>query len=250
MSSDISQLSDAGQEIEEIPVRISYEIIRLFSEGVYQNPHKGGSRNRLQVPIIVSLTHQIQRVTEGSRSLGRILRSPHKAIEEFVSNGYDAEASRVHVLLPVQPENETDGIKPLWVIDDGSGMNEDGFRQLWRIAGTNKGGSLPPSGRAPIGQFGIGKLAAYVLAWKLTHISRVADKLLLTAMDFHQVTGRQRESINPVRVSLREVDEATARMYLSEIEHHDPTAWELVFYVHHQFPTCRNGRRIIQECGQ
>ena len=36
----------------------------------------GGSRNRLQVPMMVSLTHQIQRVMEGSRNLGRILRSP------------------------------------------------------------------------------------------------------------------------------------------------------------------------------
>lgn len=191
MSTDISELSGAGQEIEEIPVRISYEIIRLFSEGLYQ--------------------------------------SPHKAIEELVSNGYDAEASRVHVLLPDQPENNTDGIKPLWVIDDGNGMNEDGFRQLWRIADTNKGGPPPSSGRAPIGQFGIGKLAAYVLAWKLIHISRVDGKLLLTAMDFHQVTGRQREAIDPVQVSLREVDDATARMHLSEIEHRDPAAWELMF---------------------
>ena len=191
MSTDISGLSGAGQEIEEIPVRISYEIIRLFSEGLYQ--------------------------------------SPHKAIEELVSNGYDAEASRVHVLLPEQPENKADGIKPLWIIDDGNGMNEDGFRQLWRIADTNKGGPLPSRGRAPIGQFGIGKLAAYVLAWKLIHISRVDGKLLLTVMDFRQVTGRQREAIDPVQVSLREVDEATARMHLSEIEHRDPDAWELMF---------------------
>ena len=191
MSTDISGLSGAGQEIEEIPVRISYEIIRLFSEGLYQ--------------------------------------SPHKAIEELVSNGYDAEASRVHVLLPEQPDNKADGIKPLWVIDDGNGMNEDGFRQLWRIADTNKGGPLPSSGRAPIGQFGIGKLAAYVLAWKLIHVSRVDGKLLLTAMDFRQVTGRQREAIDPVQVSLREVDEETARMHLSEIEHRDPDAWELMF---------------------
>ena len=191
MPTDISGLSGAGQEIEEIPVRISYEIIRLFSEGLYQ--------------------------------------SPHKAIEELVSNGYDAEASRVHVLLPEQPDNKADSIKPLWVIDDGNGMNEGGFRQLWRIADTNKGGPLPSSGRAPIGQFGIGKLAAYVLAWKLIHVSRVDGKLLLTAMDFRQVTGRQREAIDPVQVSLREIDEETARMHLSEIEHRDPDAWELMF---------------------
>lgn len=41
-----------GEAIEDIPVHVSYEIIRLFSEGLYQ--------------------------------------SPHKAVEELVSNGYDA----------------------------------------------------------------------------------------------------------------------------------------------------------------
>ncbi len=191
MSANISELSSAGQEIEEIPVRISYEIIRLFSEGLYQ--------------------------------------SPHKAIEEFVSNGYDADASRVHVLLPEQPDNKTDDPAPLWVIDDGHGMDMQGFRQLWRIADTNKDGPVPSNGRAPIGQFGIGKLAAYVLAWKLTHISRMSDKLLLTAMDFHKVTGRQKEAIDPVQISLREIDEATARRHLAEIEHRDPAAWRFMF---------------------
>ena len=191
MSTNISKLSGAGQEIEEIPVRISYEIIRLFSEGLYQ--------------------------------------SPHKAIEELVSNGYDANASRVHVLLPEQPENNIDVPAPLWVIDDGHGMDAHGFRQLWWIADTTKDGALPPSGRAPIGQFGIGKLAAYVLAWKLTHISCVDDKLLLTEMDFHKVTGRQKEGSDPVKLSLREVDEVTAKMHLAEIEHRDPAAWEFMF---------------------
>ena len=191
MSANISELSDAGREIEEIPVRISYEIIRLFSEGLYQ--------------------------------------SPHKAIEELVSNGYDADASRVHVLLPEQPENNIDVPAPLWVIDDGHGMDVHGFRQLWWIADTTKDGALPPSGRAPIGQFGIGKLAAYVLAWKLTHISCVDDKLLLTEMDFHKVTGRQKEGSDPVQLSLREVDEVTAKMHLAEIEYRDPAAWEFMF---------------------
>src|SRR3954471_9332774 len=78
-----------------IPVHISYEIIRLFSEGLYQ--------------------------------------SPHKAIEELVSNSYDAAASSVHILLPREPETP-DELPPLWVVDNGTGMGASGFGQLWRVA--------------------------------------------------------------------------------------------------------------------
>ena len=191
MDTNISELEHAGQEVEIIPVSINYDIIRLFSEGLY--------------------------------------RSPHKAIEELVSNGYDAGAKQVHVLLPEQSEDETETLAPLWVIDDGHGMDASGFFQLWRIAESNKVDLQTINGRAPIGQFGIGKLAAYVLAWRLTHLSRVDEKLLLTSMDFHKVKGRQAEGAGQVEISLREVDESTAKAYLAEIELRDPAAWKLMF---------------------
>lgn len=180
-------------EIDTIPVHISYEIIRLFSEGLYQ--------------------------------------SPHKAIEELVSNGYDAGAGRVHVLLPEAPENEDVAIPPLWVIDDGHGMDADGFRQLWQVAYSAKADSEPKDdNRPPIGQFGIGKLAAYVLAWKLTHVSCVDGRILLTSMDFKTVTGKhQFEDNEPVQISLRELSEETAKEMLSDIEERDPLAWGFMF---------------------
>src|SRR3954471_10780170 len=85
----------------EAPIRvhISYEIIRLFSEGLYQ--------------------------------------SPQKAVEELASNSYDANASAVHILLPDEPD-DGDGLSPLWVIDDGTGMDVSGFFQLWRVADSEK----------------------------------------------------------------------------------------------------------------
>src|SRR4051812_21124275 len=70
-----------------IPVHISYEIIRLFSEGLYS--------------------------------------SPQKAVEELVSNSYDAEATEARVILPEQGDGEE--LPPLWVIDNGSGMDDQGF---------------------------------------------------------------------------------------------------------------------------
>lgn len=190
MPSAISDFAHAGDEIGKISVSISYDIIRLFSEGLY--------------------------------------KSPHKAIEELVSNSYDAEARRVHVLLP-DPENGTNSLSPLWVIDDGHGMNIDGFHQLWRVADSDKTDASPSIGRLPIGQFGIGKLAAYVLAWHLVHLSRVRDQFLLTVMDFRNVTGRQADHSDPAKISLRKVDEKTARVLLSDVRMRDPNAWNLLF---------------------
>lgn len=184
------QIDTIGTEIEQIPVSINYDIIRLFSEGLY--------------------------------------KSPHKAVEELVSNAYDADARRVHVLLP-EAGDDPEGLAPLWVIDNGHGMNEDGFRQLWRVADSTKNGPLAEGRRAPIGQFGIGKLASYVLAWKLTHVSYIDGRLLLTAMDFHNCTGRQSDGAGQVDVALRQVDEAVAKTHLEEITQRDPAAWEMMF---------------------
>lgn len=183
------RMDTIGDEIAQIPVSINYDIIRLFSEGLY--------------------------------------KSPHKAIEELVSNSYDADARRVHVLLP-EAGDGTRPLNPLWVIDDGHGMDEDGFRQLWRVAYSTK--DAPSAlGRAPIGQFGIGKLASYVLAWELTHVSRADGRLLLTVMNFHKCTGRQYAGESRVEVTLREIDEATAKSHLQEIAQRDPSAWAMMF---------------------
>lgn len=190
---DISNLANEGQELEEIPVSINYDIIRLFSEGLY--------------------------------------RSPHKAIEELVSNGYDAGARHVHVLLPDQPEDQSVDPAPLWVIDDGEGMDTDGFRRLWLVAESAKNAQTTGR-RLPIGQFGIGKLAAYVIAWRLTHVSCVDGRFLLTVMDFRRVTGRQSGQADPVEVSLREISATTAREYLAEIQRRDSGAWDLMFGGH------------------
>ena len=190
MPTTISDFANAGHEVGEISVSISYDIIRLFSEGLY--------------------------------------KSPHKAIEELVCNSYDAGAKHVYVLLPDQDRGDAP-LSRLWVIDDGHGMTADGFHQLWRVADSAKTRTGTLDGRLPIGQFGIGKLAAYVLAWHLVHLSRVEGRFLLTVMNFHTVTRRQADNPKPETVSLREVDEKTAKSLLSDVEERDPLAWRLLF---------------------
>ena len=191
MSTQTTLFENIGQEVEQITVNISYEIIHLFSEGLY--------------------------------------KSPHKAIEELVTNGYDANAKRVHILLPEADQEGINASLPIWVIDDGHGMDVDGFRQLWRIAESRKANMTKQKGRPIIGQFGIGKLASYVLAWNLTHVSRVEDRFLLTSMNFHDVTGRHLSDDDPISISLREVDEDTAKEHLIGIEDRDPKAWGFMF---------------------
>lgn len=187
------KLAAYGPPGEELPVQISFEIIRLFSEGLYQ--------------------------------------SPHKAIEELVSNSYDAGANNVFVLTPRSNKGSPEPRDSLWVIDDGSGMDAEGFRQLWLVAESRKGDTETAPGRLPIGQFGIGKLAAYVLAWRLTHVSKKGGRYYFTSMDFHQVAGRRQNDPDapPVTVGLQEIDEDRAKDLISEVEDRDSNAWAVLF---------------------
>ena len=176
-----------------IAVPISYDIIQLFSEGLYQ--------------------------------------SPHKAVEELVANSFDAGAKQVSVVIP---ERDAAGLDEaaLWVIDDGCGMDEEGFRQLWRVAESPKYDLYEQYDRPQIGQFGIGKLAAFVLAWRLTHISKSSDGVFrYTSMNFHDVTGRRlsNASKEPVTLDLKEISEDKAKIALSEIKKRDPDMWGRLF---------------------
>ena len=91
MIPDNLDFAQAGNPVDEISVIISYDIIQLFSEGLY--------------------------------------KSPNKAIEELVANSYDAGARHVHILLP-DPSNGDPPNASLWVIDDGHGMDDKGFHKL------------------------------------------------------------------------------------------------------------------------
>lgn len=83
-----------GTKVEDIDVRLSYKIVELFSEGLYT--------------------------------------SPNKAIEELVTNSFDAGATNVHVLIPPNPASANPG-DAIVVTDDGEGMGIEGLKQHWII---------------------------------------------------------------------------------------------------------------------
>ena len=133
------EFASRGQEIDTIDVRISHRIIQLSSEGLYS--------------------------------------SPHKAIEELVSNSFDANATNVHVIL--SPDlTASDAI--IVVIDDGDGMDPNVLKEHWIISRSKRRTESSKSGRKQIGKFGIGKLATYVLAERLTHICKSGNSSVLS----------------------------------------------------------------------
>ncbi len=132
-----------GRMIDTIDVHISHRIIQLFSEGLYS--------------------------------------SSNKAVEELVSNSFDAGAQNVHVILS---PDLTAPDATIVVIDNGEGMDPSTLKEHWIIGRTTRRNRASKSGRKPIGKFGIGKLATYVLAERLTHICKSDGKFYAATMDY------------------------------------------------------------------
>ena len=167
------QFHEIGNKAGEIDVRVSYYIIKHFSDGLYS--------------------------------------SPNKAVEELVSNAWDAGAEHVHVILPADRDSADAQIV---VIDDGCGMDEGGLRQHWLLGDSKKRlpNLKPPKGRKPIGKFGIGKLATYVLAHRLTHITKSGGKFFSTSMDYHRIDEGAGDATTEklIKLPLRELTEKEA----------------------------------------
>ena len=111
--------------------------------------------------------------------------SPNKAFEELVCNSYDAFADSVSVYVP--PDLTIDSAY-IWVCDNGEGMDQQGLKDLWRIGSSSKRIPERDEKRLQIGRFGIGKLATYVLANKLTYVSKKNGRFLAVTMDYTDIS--------------------------------------------------------------
>lgn len=169
-----------GAQTATIPVRIGYRIVELFSDGLYS--------------------------------------SPNKAIEELVSNSFDAGAKNVHVML--SPDRRSNDAMVV-VIDDGNSMDAMGLRQHWVIGESNKRSEdyNPPLGRKQIGKFGIGKLATFVLANHFTHLCKRDGQYYAVTMDYGRVTKTDKGLADQPQISLplRELTEMQARDCLPDL---------------------------------
>ena len=172
-------LAKAGSEIGKISVIISYRIIDLFS--------------------------------------GHLYSSPTKAIEELVVNSYDAFANVCRVYVPEDWESPDARIL---VFDDGDSMDESGLRELWLIAECPKREKereleAIKRGRPPIGKFGIGKLASYVVGRRISHICRKDERYLVVTMDYSELPAR--DSSEAVALPIRELDQSELASVLGHV---------------------------------
>jgi len=109
--------------------------------------------------------------------------SPNKAFEELVSNSYDAMADKVAVYLPL---DKLDDKSIIWVCDNGTSMDKAGLKNLWMIGESIKYGAEQKE-RPLIGKFGIGKLATYILTYKLTYICKTEEGFFSVTMDYRDI---------------------------------------------------------------
>ncbi len=128
--------------------------------------------------IVVELSYRIIELFSGG-----LYSSPNKAFEELVTNSYDADASLVAVGVPTDIVNDDF----LWVLDNGSGMDSAGLSNLWKIGESIKRTKQNKAKRTQIGRFGIGKLATFILASRLTHISKKSGKYRAVTIDFSRL---------------------------------------------------------------
>jgi len=142
--------------------------------------------------------------------------SSNKAFEELVSNSWDAGAKTVYVGIPERLSEEDAAI---WVLDDGCSMDFEGLRQLWDVA-TSRKRERPSNGRAPIGKFGIGKLATYLIANQLTFVCKAADGVVrAVTIDYRDIDRKPGHELHiPAHdLNVRELDRVALKSMLDSI---------------------------------
>lgn len=135
----------------------------------------------------------------------QLYSSPNKAFEELISNSWDADAHNVYVHIP---DDLTLPTSSIWILDDGVSMDVEGLRDLWSVAASKKREATKATKRKPIGKFGVGKLATYLLANELTYACKSADDVIrLVTMDYRDIDSKDANKlhIEPVPLRVREV---------------------------------------------
>ena len=147
----------------------------------------------------------------------QLYSSPNKAFEELISNSWDADAENVYVSVP---ENLTDANANIWILDDGISMDVNGFKDLWSVATSKKRSPEYKAKRKPIGKFGVGKLATYLLANELTYICKASDGIIrVVTLDYRDIDderNREKLHIEALPLPVREVTLASVKELLAD----------------------------------
>ena len=138
----------------------------------------------------------------------QLYRSPSKAIEELVVNGFDAGADEARVFISGTGDEELF----IAVYDDGAGMTYNGLADLWKVGRPKP--RKDTRQRKQIGKFGIGKLATYAVANRVTYITKTAtgtgQQYLAVTVNYREFASNPAMTTTPVQLSVRTVDDLDA----------------------------------------
>jgi len=151
----------------------------------------------------------------------QLYTNPRKAIEELVCNSYDAGADECYVKTPM---NQGDFLA---VIDNGESMDCNGLQDLWKIAvspKTDLGVDRIDNGRQQIGKFGVGKLAAFSLGKRLTHIAMKNGEVRIVSVSSGEI--RDQEGGGKPAFEIHKLSEKDARPVLEPYLVGLPKPWE------------------------
>jgi hypothetical protein len=116
-----------------------------------------------------------------------LYESPAACLKELINNSYDADASRVDVLI--KPDADR-----IVINDDGFGMNREEFlRHFRRVSESHKrdDGDITTKGRKKIGRIGIGFIAANEICDTMEIYSTKAESTELLHVEIHFDRMRQ-----------------------------------------------------------
>jgi hypothetical protein len=178
----------------------------------HATPDSVGHGKPTQIPVELS-TRFLEHFSE------QLYSSPQKAFEELISNGWDAGADRVDVWIS---PNLQEADATMSVVDNGVSMDLEGIKQLWRIAFSSKKNAGVQHGRRLIGKFGIGKLATYVLAKKLTYLCRASDGVIRrVTMNYGDIDKQKHEAedhlLSELTLDVFEVSESELESALATV---------------------------------
>ena len=138
----------------------------------------------------------------------QLYRSPSKAIEELVVNAFDAEANEARVFV-AEPGND----EPFIVVyDDGVGMTYEGLADLWKVGRPKPRDEtlFKRKQRRQIGKFGIGKLATYAVANRVTYVTKTQNQHLGVTIDYRNFTSNPEATTTQVKLEVRRVADVDA----------------------------------------
>jgi hypothetical protein len=122
----------------------------------------------------------------GNDQLARFSKaSSLQAIEELLSNAYDADANTIDIV--VEYDKVGLGVVGLRICDDGTAIPYDKLAQAFEFIGDSmkQGMRLTPGGRIPRGKLGRGRFKAFALSNTVQWISRYQDGSVIREFTIH-----------------------------------------------------------------